>query len=178
MPKIEIIEAIGIPRQGTLTGSIGCSDGLATDYSLEWFVVNHRLDEKELEETIPWDGPSVVQFYPTSEGEGLRNYRFTLDGPVSRIAEVVTTGNYKPGDPIILDVQPNGLLEPRMIARGELVIIDTDNIEQRMPIVLISEGDLPFGPLNWLAAPSNAIMVVLILLSFSIATGRNERTIS
>ncbi len=176
--EIEIIEAIGIPRQGTLTGSIGCSDGLATDYSLEWFVVNHRLDEQELEETIPWDGPSVVQFYPTSEGEGLRNYRFTLDGPVSRIAEVVTTGNYKPGDPIILDVQPNGLLEPRMIARGELVIIDTDNIEQRIPIVLISEGDLPFGPLNWLAAPSNAIMVVLILLSFSIATGRNERTIS
>ena len=86
--------------------------------------------------------------------------------------------SYKPGDPIILDVQPNGLLEPRKIARGELVIIDTDNIEQRIPIVLISEGDLPFGPLNWLAAPSNAIMVVLILLSFSIATGRNERTIS
>ena len=131
-----------------------------------------------MEETIPWDSPSVVRFYPNSEGEGFRNYRFSLDGPVSRIAEVVTTGNYMPGDPIVLEVQPNGLLEPRMIARGELVIIDTDNIEQRIPIVLNSEGDLPYGPLNWLATPSNAIMAVLILLSFSIVTGRNERTIS
>ena len=176
--EVEIIDAAGIPRKGTLSGSIGCSNSSATDFSLEWFVVNHRLVTEELEETISWEGPSIVRFYPNSEGEGFRNYRFALDGPVSRIAEVVTTGNYMPGDPIVLDVKPNGLLEPRMIARGELVIIDTDNIEQRIPIVLISEGDLPFGPLNWLATPSNAIMVVLILLSFSIATGRSERTIS
>ena len=176
--EIEIINATRIPRTGTLTGSIGCSDNFSTDFSLEWFVVNHRLNTEELEETIPWDSPSVVRFYPNSEGEGFRNYRFSLDGPVSRIAEVVTTGNYMPGDPIVLDVQPNGLLEPRMIARGELVVIDTDNIEQRIPIVLNSEGDLPYGPLNWLATPSNAIMAVLILLSFSIVTGRNEHTIS
>ncbi len=176
--EVEIIDAAGIPRKGTLSGSIGCSNSSATDFSLEWFVVNHRLVTEELEETISWEGPSIVRFYPNSEGEGFRNYRFALDGPVSRIAEVVTTGNYMPGDPIVLDVKPNGLLEPRMIARGELVIIDSDNIEQRIPIVLISEGDLPFGPLNWLATPSNAIMVVLILLSFSIATGRSERTIS
>ena len=122
--------------------------------------------------------PIRCTFYPTTEGEGSRNYRFALDGPISRIAEVVTSGIYLPGEPIILDVQPNGLLEPRMIARGDLVIIDTDNIEQRIPIVLISEGDLPFGPLNWLATPSNALMVILILLSFSFATGMKEQTIS
>ena len=68
-------------------------------------------------------------------------------------------------------VEPDGLLEPRMIARGELVIVDSDNIEQRVPIVLNSEGELPFGPLNWLAIPSNAISTVLALMAFSIASG-------
>ena len=61
-----------------------------------------------------------------------------------------------------------------MIARGELVIVDSDNIEQRIPIVLNSEGELPFGPLNWLAIPSNAISTVFALLAFSIATGSRK----
>ena len=61
-----------------------------------------------------------------------------------------------------------------MIARGELVIIDTNNIEQRIPIVLNSEAEYPLGPLNWLAVPSNAITAVFILLAFSIASGNRK----
>ena len=80
-----------------------------------------------------------------------------------------------PGDPIVIQIDPDGLLEPMMVARGELVLVDSNNIEQRIPIVLTAEGNLPFGPLNWLTEPSNAITAVLILLAFSISTGkRNE----
>ena len=61
-----------------------------------------------------------------------------------------------------------------MIAKGELVILDSDNIEQRVPFQLKAEGDLPFGPLNWLAIPSNAISTVLILLALSVATGNRQ----
>jgi hypothetical protein len=75
-----------------------------------------------------------------------------------------------------LDIEPAGLLEPRMVARGELVIVDSNNIEQRIPIVLNSEGELPFGPLNWLAIPSNAISTVLVLLALSIATGNRKES--
>ena len=54
------------------------------------------------------------------------------------------------------------------------MIIDSDKIEQRIPFQLTAEGDLPFGPLNWLAIPSNAISTVLILLALSIATGNRS----
>ena len=62
-----------------------------------------------------------------------------------------------------------------MVAKGELVILDSDNIEQRVPFQLNAEGDLPFGPLNWLAIPSNAISAVLVLLALSIATKDTQK---
>ena len=61
-----------------------------------------------------------------------------------------------------------------MIARGELVIIDSQNIEQRIPIVLTSEGNLPFGALSWLAYPANAISLILVLMSISIASNSRK----
>ena len=62
-----------------------------------------------------------------------------------------------------------------MIAKGELVILDSNNVVQRIPFQLTGEGELPFGPLNWLAIPSNAISMVLILMALSLATAnRNE----
>jgi hypothetical protein len=61
-----------------------------------------------------------------------------------------------------------------MIARGELIIVDSNNIEQRIPIILTAEGEIPFGPLNWLATPSNALSTVLVLLALSTATGRRK----
>ena len=56
-----------------------------------------------------------------------------------------------------------------MIAKGELVILDSDNIEQR---VLSNNCGrrFAFRPLNWLAIPSNAITTVLILMALSLAT--------
>ena len=61
-----------------------------------------------------------------------------------------------------------------MIAKGEIVLLDSNNIEQRIPFQLTAEGDLPFGPLNWLAIPSNAISTVLVLMALSIATGNRQ----
>jgi len=164
------------PRKGTLTGQIGCRDRPYTTIKIDWNIINHRLSNDTLEATIPWDESSIVSLFPDYEGEGSRNYRISIDGPASRVANAITNGDYFPGDPITLDVEPDGLLEPRMIARGELVIIDSNNIEQRIPIVLNSEGELPFGPLNWLSVPSNAIATVLILLAFSIASGSKKIT--
>ncbi len=176
--EVELIVARGIGTKGTITGEIGCEGRPLTSISIQWNVINHRLSNDTLEATVPWDESSTIRLYPKSQGEGHRSYRISLDGPVSRIATVVTSGTYLPGDPIVINVEPDGLLEPRMIARGEMVIIDSDNIEQRIPVVLSAEGDLPFGPLNWLTVPSNAITMVLILLAFTVGSGKGERSIS
>ena len=161
-------------KNGEITGIIGCLDRPMTHVSLDWSVVNHRLSNEVLEATISWNEPSTIELLPEAIGIGPRIYTITVDGPAERISESVTSGTYFPGEPIVLAIDPVGLLEPRMIARGELVIVDSDNIEQRIPIILNSEGDLPFGRFNWLAVPSNAISTVLVLLAFSIATGSRK----
>jgi len=159
---------------GKISGTIGCLDRPLTRFSLDWSVVNHRFTNKTLEATVPWDKSTIVELYPEAIGSGPRIYTITVDGPAGRVSESVTSGTYFPGQPIVLSIDPDGLLEPRMIARGELVIVDSDNIEQRIPIILNSEGELPFGPLNWLAIPSNAISTVLALLALSIASGNRK----
>jgi len=160
--------------KGEITGTIGCSDRPMTHVSLDWSVVNHRLSNEVLEATVAWDKTTTIELYPDSFGDGPRIYTITIDGPAGRISQSVTTGSYYPGDPIILSIEPDGLLEPRMIARGELIIVDSNNIEQRIPIILTAEGEIPFGPLNWLAIPSNALSTVLVLLALSTATGRRK----
>jgi len=173
-----IIEILNLSRtsslEGRISGEIGCSDRPMIRFSLDWIVVNHRFTSKTLETTVPWDKSTTVKLYPEAIGSGSRIYTITVDGPAGRISESITSGTYYPGEPIVLSIEPVGLLEPRMIARGELVIVDSDNIEQRIPIILNSEGELPFGPLNWLAIPSNAISTVLALLALSIASGKRK----
>ena len=160
--------------EGIISGEIGCSDRPMTRFSLDWRVVNHRFTSDTLETTVAWDKSTTVELYPEAIGSGPRIYTITVDGPAGRISESVTSGTYYPGEPIVLSIEPVGLLEPRMIARGELVIVDSENIEQRIPLILNSEGELPFGPLNWLAIPSNAISTVLALLALSIASGKRK----
>ena len=174
--KIQLIEITNSSyKKGTIEGSIGCQNRPKNTVSIDWIVVNHRLSTDELEETIPWDTDSTISLYPDALGSGPRTYSITIEGAAGRIAEPITNGAFYPGDPIELRIAPNGLLEPRMIAKGELVILDSDNIEQRLPFQLKAEGDLPFGPLNWLAIPSNAISTVLILLALSVATGNRQK---
>ncbi len=171
--KIIILNATEqLNDSGTLSGRIGCDGkfGILTHITFEWIVINHRLSSNQIGATIPWDSETIISLFPESNGIGPRTYSISIDGPAGRVSESITSGEYFPGDPIILQINPDGLLEPRMIARGELVIIDSDNIEQRIPIVLTSEGELPFGTLSWVAVPANAISLILILISISIAS--------
>ena len=173
--RINLIEITNSSsNKGTIEGNIGCKDRPKNTVSIDWIVVNHRLSTDNIVATVPWDSDSTVALYPESLGSGPRTYSITIEGAAGRIAEPLTNGLFYPGDPIELRIAPDGLLEPRMIAKGELVILDSDNIEQRIPFQLTAEGDLPFGPLNWLAIPSNAISTVLILMAFSVATGNRQ----
>ena len=173
--RINLIEITNSSsNKGTIDGNIGCKDRPKNTVSIDWIVVNHRLSTDNIVATVPWDSDSTIALYPESLGSGPRTYSITIEGAAGRIAEPLTNGLFYPGDPIELRIAPDGLLEPRMIAKGELVILDSDNIEQRIPFQLTAEGDLPFGPLNWLAIPSNAISTVLILMALSVATGNRQ----
>ena len=174
--RIQLIEITNSSSsKGTIEGSIGCQNRPKNTVSIDWIIVNHRLSTDNIVAMVPWDSESTIALYPESLGSGPRVYSsITIEGAAGRIAEPLTKGTFYPGDAIDLRITPDGLLEPRMIAKGELVILDSDNIEQRVPFQLTAEGDLPFGPLNWLAIPSNAITTVLILMALSLATGNRQ----
>ena len=63
-----------------------------------------------------------------------------------------------------------------MVAEGELVFVDTFGLEQRIPVTLTAQssfnGD---SPLSWLMQPSNAIMIIMMLLAISVITGGKPR---
>ena len=170
-------DAIGVfpGDSGRISGTIGCEGRPPYDLSLDWYSIPHRLSNGTLEALIPWDEPSTIDLFPNSEGMGPRTYSVSIDGAAYRIASVAKQVRFEPGDPIVLEIDPSGLLEPGMIAKGELVFIDSNKLEQRIPIVLHAEQDFPLsGPLRWLAAPSNAVSLICLLLAASVATGKKD----
>jgi len=95
-----------------------------------------------------------------------------VEGAADRIATATSPITLSAGDPISLDIDPAGLLEPGMLARGELVLSDSNGIEQRIPLLL--EAESPFsgnGWLAWLSQPSNGLLVISALVAISIVTG-------
>ncbi len=168
------IDAV-LANHGVLRGVIGCIGKPETNFVLEWYRIGHRISNSSIEQTVPWNEESTVELNPYYYGDGPRTYSITIDGAAGRIATVVTQGTMNPGEPIILSIAPAGLLEPGMIARGELILTDTENLEQRIPLVIKAESDFPFGSASaWLAVPSNAISLICLLLAASAVSGKNN----
>ena len=109
------------------------------------------------------------------EGEGPRVYDVAIEGAASRIASISTQGEISPGDPLIVDIEPMGLMESGMYARGQVVFQDEFGLEQRIDILLIAES--PFtgeGWLAWISTPSNGLPIVCILMAISVVTGSRK----
>ena len=157
---------------GRLHGVVGCEGEAKTDIQIDWAIVGHRLSEEELHAVVAWDSPSTVQLRPQYEGDGERTYSVLVEGAASRISSSNTPVTLSPGDPIALHIDPAGLLEPGMIARGNLVLSDVHGEEQRIPLLL--EAESPFtgdGLFAWLAEPSNGLLLICLLLAVSVLTG-------
>jgi len=170
-------DAIGVfpGDSGRISGTMGCEGHPPYDLSLEWYSIPHRLSNETLEVTVPWDEPSTIDLYPNSEGIGPRTYSVSIDGAANRISSAPKQVRFEPGDSIVLEIDPSGLLEPGMIAKGEVVFIDSNKLEQRISLVLHAEQEFPLsGPLQWLAAPSNAVSLICLLLVASVVTGKKD----
>jgi hypothetical protein len=170
------IEILGNPNStsdsGSVRGTIGCEGEVKTNIDLDWFLIGHRLSTEELYVVVPWESSSSVELMPEYEGEEERTYSIAVEGAAARIATTSTPISLSPGDSIILDIEPDGLLEPGMIARGNLVLSDSHGSELRIPLLL--EAESPFtgdGWVAWLAEPSNGLLVISVLLAISIVSG-------
>ena len=173
---IEIINSSsGSNLKGHLKGQIGCKGYNSLDIDLDWIKVGHKIKNNTLRKIISWEEDSEISLYPNFLGNGSRTYSISVSGAISRISSPVTQGVISPGDPIILAISPNGLLKQGMIAKGELILTDSNSIEERIPIILQAES--PFtgeGFLPWISQPSNGILIICLLSALSILTNTSR----
>lgn len=161
--------------KGHLKGEIGCKNYNSLDIDLDWIKVGHKISNSTLEKIISWKEDSEISLYPNFFGNGSRTYSISVSGAISRISNPITQGVISPGDPIILEISPNGLLKQGMIAKGELILTDSNSIEERIPIILQAES--PFigeGFLPWISQPSNGILIICLLSALSILTNSRK----
>lgn len=145
------------------------------DVSSRWYTVQHKLDDKLLEFDVDSTGVTDLNFEVGMVGDGSVTYSLVIDGPASQIvtsSEAVTISPSENAFP--LKVSPNGLLSPGMIARGEIILIDNNGLESRVPFILYTENRLQDLPIiGWLSTPANGISIALLLLLIS--TSKNMR---
>lgn len=157
---------------GTLSGTIGCEGDTPVTIRSDWQKIGNRIPPQSLEAVIKWDEPSSILLDLEFEGDGPREYDIGIEGAASRIATISQQGEISPGDHLIVEIEPMGLMESGMYARGQVVFQDEFGLEQRIDILLIAES--PFtgdGWLAWLSTPSNGLPIVCILLAISVITG-------
>ena len=164
---------------GYLRGTIGCQGEENWQIDLDWYSIGHRITSEHLTAIIPWDEDSQVKLTTSCLGEDSRTYSIAVEGALSRISTVSTSGELQACPDVVLNIVPDGLLTPGMIAEGELVFVDSFGLEQRVSVTLTAQssfnGD---SPLSWLVQPSNAIMVIFILIAISLVPSSNPKQIS
>ncbi len=169
VPVMKIDETY--PLSGNIIGTMGC-DSNYRQIDLRWHNVGHRIISDSFFLMIDHDKGKTYSILPEYDGDSSRFYNIEIQGAASRIATLEQSQNIIPGDEIEVSVDPDGLLLPGMIARGELVLVDNFGIELRIPVTFEAKSTLNSNVIfSWLAEPGNGLFMISILLAISIISG-------
>ena len=169
VPVMKIDETY--PLSGNIIGTMGC-DSNYRQIDLRWHNVGHRIISDSFLLMIDHDKENTYSILPEYDGDSSRFYNIEIQGAASRIATLEQSQNIIPGDEIEVSVDPDGLLLPGMIARGELVLVDNFGIELRIPVTFEAKSTLNSNVIfSWLAEPGNGLFMISILLAISIISG-------
>ncbi len=169
VPVMKIDETY--PLSGNIIGTMGC-DSNFRQIDLRWHNVGHRIISDSFFLMIDHDKGKTYSILPEYDGDSSRFYNIEIQGAASRIATLEQSQNIIPGDEIEVSVDPDGLLLPGMIARGELVLVDNFGIELRIPVTFEAKSTLNSNVIfSWLAEPGNGLFMISILLAISIISG-------
>ena len=159
------------PSSGNIIGTLGCESNLR-EIDLKWHQVGHRIITEDFLLLVDSEKNNKISIMPDFEGEESRFYNLEIQGAASRIASLESSMTISPGDDIEIVIEPDNLLVPGMIARGELVLVDNFGIELRIPITLEAKSTFNSNALfSWIAEPGNGLLMISILLGLSIFTG-------
>ena len=93
-----------------------------------------------------------------------------LEGPLERIATTGNRQNLGPGDSITLEIDPDGLLTPGMLAKGEVVIASDSGHQWIVEVELTAESDEASG-MAFFRDPGVLVPVALFLCALWVIMG-------
>ncbi len=159
---------------GQLEGKMGCgTNNPDTDIIIDWSVVQNRLVVQEFEDEIPVESSTKVILELMFDGNGKSNYDVVIEGPLSRIGTTAAVQYLGNGSRLIIEIDPQGLLAPGMIAEGTVQLYDSNGMAAEFPVKLQAQyADGSAGEvLTWLANPSNNIQLVSFLMALWVISG-------
>ncbi len=161
---------------GFIEGLIGCGDANPTDIRLEWSISKNRLIPSTFEGEIDVTEIVSLEHVLSFDGNGYMAYDVVIEGPLSRVATTSNLQSLGDGSVLTLEINPNGLLSPGMLANGKVQLYDEFGLAGEFNVSLQAEppGDVG-SALMWLAEPSNNIQLVSIVLAFSVIFGGRKQ---
>ena len=123
-----------------LIGNLSCG-GEARDIDTEILSLSILPQNGQFSSTIPVTKDVTIAIPVDSIGTGSHTFIYTIDGPLSRIANSQQTLSISETDSMLLiEIQPSGLLSNNMIVNGEIEIIDSNDNKWVINITLTAES--------------------------------------
>ncbi|DAC14354.1 MAG TPA: hypothetical protein D7H86_02980, partial [Candidatus Poseidoniales archaeon] len=158
-----------------IQGTINCNEGTPVDIYHPFFVTQNRPIIRAYSTDIPTNEPHIVEIPISFEGSGEQTWYVGIDGPISRIATTDNQQQLGNGEKVLVEINPNGLLTPGMIAKGNLVLATDTGEKWQIPLTFqahSAEDDL----LNDWRQPSKIIPIMTFLLAIWFILGIKSPT--
>jgi len=155
---------------GTISGTVDCSSGSIIDVRHEFEILGSIPVNSYFESNIIVDEISMITIPLEFVGDEEQMWLVGLEGPLERIA---TTGNRQslgPGDSIILEIDPDGLLTPGMLAKGEVVIASDSGHQWIVEVELTADSEESDG-MAFVRDPGVLVPVALCLCALWVIMG-------
>ena len=158
---------------GHISGQIECDSGTPFDIKHDFEIFGNIPLETTHKVSIPYDEVSEFSIPIQMTGDEKQTWLIGIDGPLERVATTSTTQQLKDGSVIVIEVDPDGLLSPGMLARGELVIASDSGHKWIIEIEATAE-DENISELNEWRKPGVLIPIALGLASLWVLMGINS----
>ncbi len=165
-----------IGGEARLEGEFTCGSSAPQLVRIKFHNIGLRLITDTLSEDIPYSYNSWIEFPLDFNGEGQQMWEVRFEGPLDRIASTQSNQELGDGSVVNVTIEPNDLLVPGMVARGEIVLRDSQGLEQRSEIILTGEKFEQGGEIvRFFSDTSNIILTMAGLLALSVLLGMRPR---
>jgi hypothetical protein len=155
-----------------LSGSLTCS-GTELDLDMPVTVLNRIPQSNSIEDSISVQELSEVQVDVRNTGHGSSTYTVLIEGPLSRVASApdrITLDDDM--TPLMLNIDPSGLLEEGMLVKGEIHLVDLDGGRTVLFVTLTAEDEST--GIDRFRQPEVAIGLSMILIGVSLLWPRGR----